>query len=67
MQLLNIPIELAVDANEDKEQRGTGWASATHELRRLRHRIEAVGWSKDETEAGVWHMDKEQWHLLWTG
>jgi hypothetical protein len=36
MQLLNIPIELAEDANEDKEQRGTSWASATRELRRLR-------------------------------
>jgi hypothetical protein len=67
MQLLNIPIELAEDANEDKEQRGTGWASATRELRRLRHRIEAVGGSKDQWEAGVCHMDKEQWHLLWTG
>jgi hypothetical protein len=58
MQLLNIPIELAEDANEDKEQRGTSWASATRELRRLRHRIEAVGGSKDQWEAGVWHMDK---------
>ena len=67
MQLLNIPVELAEDVNEDKEQRGTSWASATRELRRLRHRIEAVGGSKDQWEAGVWHMDKEQWHLLWTG
>jgi hypothetical protein len=37
------------------------------ELRRLRHRIEAVGGSKDQWEAGVWHMEKEQWDLLWTG
>jgi hypothetical protein len=59
--------ELTEDANEDKEQRGTGWASATRELRRLRHRIEAVGGGKDQWEAGVWHTDKEQWHLLWTG
>jgi hypothetical protein len=22
--------------------------------------------SKDQWEAGVWQMDKEQWHLLWT-
>jgi hypothetical protein len=22
---------------------------------------------KDQWEAGVWHMDKEQWHLLWPG
>jgi hypothetical protein len=67
MQLLNIPIELAEDANANKEQRGTSWASATRELMRVRHRIEAVGGSKDQWEAGVWHMDKEQWHLLWTG
>jgi hypothetical protein len=33
---------------------------------RLRHQIEAVGGSKDQWETGVWHMDKEQWHLLWT-
>jgi hypothetical protein len=44
----NIPVELAGDANEDKEQRGTSWAIATRELRRLRHRIEAVGGSKDQ-------------------
>jgi hypothetical protein len=31
------------------------------------HRIEAVEGSKDQWEAGVWHMDKEQWNLLWTG
>ena len=50
-----------------EERRGTSWARATRELRRLRHRIEAVGGSKDQWEAGVWHMDKEQWDLLWTG
>ena len=50
-----------------EERRGTSWARATRELRRLRHRIEAVGGSKDQWEAGVWHMDKEQWNLLWTG
>jgi hypothetical protein len=44
-----------------EERRGTSWARATHELRRLRHRIEAVGGSKDQREAGVWHMEKEQW------
>jgi hypothetical protein len=33
----------------------------------MRHRIEAVGGSKDQWEAGVWHMDKEQWDLIWTG
>jgi hypothetical protein len=37
MQLLNISVEIAGDANEDKEQRGTSWASVTRELRRLRH------------------------------
>ncbi len=26
-----------------------------------------MGGSKDQWEAGVWHMDKEQWDLLWTG
>jgi hypothetical protein len=41
--------------------------SATRELGRLRRRIEPVGGSKDQWEAGVWHMDKEQWNLLWTG
>ena len=50
-----------------EERRGTSWARATRELRRLRHRIEAVGGSKDQWEAGVWHMDKEQWDLIWTG
>jgi hypothetical protein len=50
-----------------EERRGTSWARATRELRRLRHRIEAVGGSKDQWEAGVWHMEKEQWDLLWTG
>jgi hypothetical protein len=34
MQLLNIPVEIAGDANEDKEQRGTSWARATRELSR---------------------------------
>jgi hypothetical protein len=64
-QLLKIPVEMAWDAN--KELPGTSWARATRELRRLRHRIEAVGGSKDQWEAGVWHMDKEQWDLIWTG
>jgi hypothetical protein len=43
-QLL-IPVEMAGDANEERQ--GTSWARATRELRRLRHRIEAVGGSKD--------------------
>jgi hypothetical protein len=64
-QMLNIPIDMPEDTKE--ERRGTSWARATCELRRLRHRIEAVGGSKDQWEAGVWHMDKEQWDLLWTG
>jgi hypothetical protein len=64
-QLLNIPVEMSGDGNE--ERRGTSWARATRELRRLRHRIEAVGGNKDQWEAGVWHMDKEQWDLIWTG
>ena len=63
-QLLNIPIEMP---GSPEERRGTSWAKATRELRRLRHRIEAVGGSKDQWEAGVWHMEKEQWDLLWTG
>jgi hypothetical protein len=64
-QLLNIPVKIAGDASE--ERRGTSWARATRELRRLKHRIEAVGGSKDQWEAGVWHMDKEQWDLIWSG
>jgi hypothetical protein len=64
---LTFRLSLPEDTDEDKEQRGTSWASATRELRRLRHRIEAVGGSKDQWEAGVWHMDNGQWHLLWTG
>ena len=64
-QLLNIPVEMSGDGSE--ERRGTSWARATRELRRLRHRIEAVGGNKDQWEAGVWHMDKEQWDLIWTG
>jgi hypothetical protein len=63
-QLLIIPIEMP---GAPEERRGTSWAKATRELRRLRHRIEAVGGSKDQWEAGVWHMEKEQWDLLWTG
>jgi hypothetical protein len=42
-------------------------AEVQRELRRLGHRIEPVGGSKDQWEAGMWHMDKEQWNLLWTG
>ncbi len=57
LSLLNIPIDLPEDIKE--ERRGTSWARATRELRRLRHMIEAVGGSKDQWEAGVWHMDKE--------
>jgi hypothetical protein len=57
-QLLNIPIEMPGDTKE--ERRGTSWARATRELRRLRHRIEADGGSKNQWEAGVWHMDMEQ-------
>jgi hypothetical protein len=64
-QMLNIPIDMPEDIKE--EWRGTSWARATRELRRLRHRIEVVGGSKDQWETGVWHMDKEQWNLLWTG
>ena len=64
-QMLNIPIGMPEDTKE--ERRGTSWARATRELRRLKHRIEAVGGSKDQWEAGVWHMDKEQWDLIWTG
>jgi hypothetical protein len=52
--LLNIPVELAEDAIEDTEQRGTSWTSVMREQRLLRHRIEAVGGSKDQWEAGVW-------------
>jgi hypothetical protein len=63
-QLLSIPVEMP---GAPEEWRGTSWARATRELRLLRHRIEAVGGSKDQWEAGVWHMDKEQWDLLWTG
>ena len=63
-QLLSIPVEMP---GAQEERRGTSWARATRELRRLRHRIEAVGGSKDQWEAGVWHMEKEQWDLLWTG
>ena len=50
-----------------EERRVSSWARATRELRRLRHRIEAVGGSKDQWEAGVWHMEKDQWDLLGTG
>jgi len=64
-QMLNISIDMPEDTKE--ERRGTSWARATRDLRRLRHRIEAVGGSKDQWETGVWHMDKEQWDLLWTG
>ena len=64
-QRLNIPINMPEGIKE--ERRGTSWARATRELRRLRHRIEAVGGSKDQWEAVVWHMDKEQWNLLWSG
>jgi hypothetical protein len=67
MHSFDIPVECVGDTNETEERRGTSWASATRELRRLRHCIEAVGGSKDQWETGVWHMEKEQWHLLWTG
>jgi hypothetical protein len=63
-QLLNIPVDMT---GAKEERRGTSWARAKRELRRLRHRIEAVGGSKDQWEAGVWHMEEEQLDLLWTG
>jgi hypothetical protein len=59
MQLLDIPVEIARDVSENKERRGTSWASSTRELRRLRHRIETVGGTKDSWKSGVWHTDKE--------
>ncbi len=59
MQLPSIPVEIAGGANEYKKRRGTSLASATRELRRLRHRIEAVRGSKDQWEAGVWQRSRE--------
>ena len=44
-QMLNIPVEMP---GAPDERRGTSWARATRELRRLRHRIEAVGGGKDQ-------------------
>jgi hypothetical protein len=44
--MLNIPIDMPEDTKE--ERRGTSWARAARELRRLRHRIEAVGGSIDQ-------------------
>ena len=49
-QILNIPIEMP---GAPEGRRGTSWARATRELRQLRHRIEAVGGSRDQWEAGV--------------
>jgi hypothetical protein len=60
IKLLSIPVEMP---GAPEERRGTSWARATRELRRLRHRIEAVGGSQDQWEAGVWHMENEQWDL----
>ena len=54
-QLLSIPVKMP---GAQEERRNTIWARETRELRRLRHRIEAVGGSKDQWEAGVWHSIK---------
>jgi hypothetical protein len=53
MQLLNIQVELAEDVNEDKEQRERSWASATRELRRLRHPVDRSGW-REQRPVGSW-------------
>jgi hypothetical protein len=43
MQLLNIPVEIAGDTNENKERRGTSWASAT---RTAPEASDRGGWGK---------------------
>ena len=30
-------------------------------------RVDAMGGSYQSWEEGVWHMDKEQWKLVWEG
>ena len=67
MQLLHMKIEWGPADAEREAVGGTSWAEATRELRRLRCRIEAMGGSKSSWEDGVWHMEKEQWKLLWDG
>ena len=67
MQLLHMEFEWGPAEAGREAVEGTSWAEATRELRRLRCRIEAMGGSKSSWEDGVWHMEKEQWKLLWDG
>ena len=67
MQLLNMEIAWHPTVTERSETGGTSWAEATRELRRLRSRIEAMGGCRSSWEEGIWHMEKEQWRLVWDG
>ena len=67
MQLLKMPFAWEPARLDEETSMGTSWAKATRELRKLRQRVEAMGGNQLSWEAGVWHMDKEQWKLVWEG
>ena len=67
MQLLDMKYNWEPARADGEDMAGTSWAEATRELRRLRRRVEAMGGSYQSWEEGVWHMDKEQWKLVWEG
>ena len=64
LQLLNISATWLLDEAVDNSEL-TGLAQATRDIRRLRRRVEAVGGRKDSWAADAWHIEQEQWKLLW--
>ena len=66
LQLLNISATWLLDEAVDNSEL-TGLAQATRDIRRLRRRVEAVGGRKDSWAADAWHIEQEQWKLLWEG
>jgi len=66
LQLLDMRVDWGEKANEDAQE-STSWAEATRELRRLRCRLEAVGGKQFHWDTGTWHMERDQWNLVWEG
>ena len=66
LQMLNIPATWLLDEAMDNPEL-TGLAQATRDIRRLRRRVEAVGGRRDSWAADAWHIEQEQWKLLWDG
>ena len=66
LQLLDMRVDWGETANDDASE-STSWAEATRELRRLRCRLEAVGGKQFHWDTDTWHMERDQWNLVWEG